>query len=55
MMFEYAFDLQEEGAAIRKAVNASLDAKVVTIDIAEEKSFSTSEVGDWITDWIVKN
>ena len=55
MMFEYAFDLQEEGAIIRKAVDASLDAKVVTIDIAEEKSYSTSEVGDWIADWVAKN
>jgi 3-isopropylmalate dehydrogenase len=55
MMFEYAFNLQAEGAIIRKAVDASLDSKVVTIDIAVDKSYSTSEVGDWITDWIIKN
>ena len=55
MMFEYAFDLQEEGALIRKAVDASLDAKVVTVDIAIDKSYSTSEVGDWIAEWVTKN
>jgi 3-isopropylmalate dehydrogenase len=55
MMFEYAFDLQAEGAIIRKAVDASLDAKVVTVDISTEKPFSTSEVGDWIADWVAKN
>jgi 3-isopropylmalate dehydrogenase len=55
MMFEYAFDLQAEGAIIRKAVDASLDAKVVTVDISTEKPFSTSEVGDWIAEWVAKN
>ena len=34
MMFEYAFDLKEEGALIRKAVAASMDATVVTEVIA---------------------
>jgi 3-isopropylmalate dehydrogenase len=55
MMFEYAFDLQAEGSIIRKAVDASLDAKIVTVDIAVDKSYSTSEVGDWIADWVAKN
>ena len=55
MMFEYAFDLHKEGAVIRKAVNASLDANVVTVDIAEGKSYSTSEVGDWIANYIASN
>jgi len=49
MMFEYAFGLMEEGAAIRKAVAASIDEGVVTEDLANGgKSYSTSEVGDWI-------
>ena len=55
MMFEYAFDLQEEGKAIRKAVDASLDAKVVTVDISVDKAYSTSEVGDWIANYIASN
>ncbi len=50
MMFEYAFDLPEAGAAIRKAVEKSLQAGIVTEDIAEGgKAYSTSEVGEYIT------
>lgn len=53
MMFEYAFNLMDEGKAIRDAVDASLNEAVVTEDIAGEgKSFSTSEVGDWIANYI---
>ena len=55
MMFEYAFGLMEEGKAIRGAVNASLAEKYVTVDIAEGKSYKTSEVGDWIAGYIEKN
>jgi len=48
MMFE-GFNLQEEANAIRKAVNASLEAGVVTEDLAESgKAYKTSEVGDWL-------
>ncbi|MDR2683604.1 MAG: 3-isopropylmalate dehydrogenase [Dysgonamonadaceae bacterium] len=53
LMFEYAFDLQEEGRRIRQAVAASLEAKVVTEDIAGSgRAYGTSEVGAWITDYI---
>lgn len=54
MMFEYAFELKEEGALIRNAVAASMDAEAVTEDIAsnKEKVYSTSEVGDWIVNYI---
>jgi 3-isopropylmalate dehydrogenase len=49
MMFEYAFGLMEEGKVIREAVAASLDEGVVTDDLADGgKSYSTSQVGDWI-------
>lgn len=55
MMFEYAFDLKEEGQMIRDAVNASLAARVVTEDVAEDgKASKTSEVGDWVADYIAK-
>ncbi len=56
MMFEYAFDLFAEGALIRKAVDASMEAKIVTEDIADDKSKAakTSEVGDWLAQWIDK-
>ena len=53
LMFEYAFGLMEEGKLIREAVSASIDAGIVTIDIAQgEKSYKTSEVGKWIVDYI---
>lgn len=53
LMFEYAFGLMEEGKLIREAVSASIDAGVVTVDIAQgEKSYKTSDVGKWIVDYI---
>ena len=53
MMFEYAFGLMDEGKAIRQAVADSLAAGVVTDDLADGgKAFTTSQVGDWITDRI---
>lgn len=53
LMFEYAFDFMEDGALIREAVAASMAAGVVTEDIAEKgKAYTTSEVGDWIADYI---
>ena len=56
MMFEYAFGLMEEGKAIRAAVSASIDSGVVTEDLAGDgKAFSTSEVGDWVAEYIANN
>ncbi|MDR0864647.1 MAG: 3-isopropylmalate dehydrogenase [Candidatus Symbiothrix sp.] len=55
LMFEYAFDLPAEGKLIREAVDASMKAKVVTEDIAESgKAYKTSEVGQWIVNYINK-
>ncbi|MBQ0061082.1 MAG: 3-isopropylmalate dehydrogenase [Bacteroidaceae bacterium] len=55
MLFEY-FNLKEEGALIRKAVDASLDANVRTPEIQVEngKHYGTKEVGAWIVDYIKK-
>ena len=54
LMFEYAFKLTEEGALIRKAVSASIDAGIVTEDIAQGgKAYRTSDVGKWIVDYIL--
>lgn len=55
MMFEYAFNLKEEGALIRQAVAQSMNVGIVTEDISESgKASSTSEVGDWIVNYINK-
>ena len=53
MLFEY-FDLKEEGATIRRAVDASLDANVRTTEIQVEggAKYGTKEVGQWIVDYI---
>lgn len=55
MLFEY-FNLVEEGALVRKAVDASLDANVRTpeIQVADGAKYGTKEVGAWIVDWINK-
>jgi len=55
MMFEYAFNLMEEGKLIRDAVAASMEEGFVTEDIAEGPAYRTSQVGDWIAHWIEKN
>ena len=55
MMFEYAFNLMDEGKIIRDAVAASMEERFVTEDIAEGPAQSTSAVGDWIAHWIEKN
>ncbi len=53
LMFEYAFELKDEGALIREAVNASMEAGIVTEDIAEGgKAYKLSEVGAWIVEYI---
>ena len=53
MLFEY-FDLKEEGALIRKVVDASLDAHVRTPEIQVEggAKYGTREVGAWIVEAI---
>ena len=52
MMFEYAFSLKHEAAAIKAAVEASLLEGFVTEDIASGQPRKTSEVGDWIASYI---
>ena len=55
MLFEY-FELKEEGALIREAVNASLNANVRTPEIQVEGAphYGTHEVGAWIVEYINK-
>jgi 3-isopropylmalate dehydrogenase len=55
LMFEYAFKLEPEAAMIRSAVDASLEAGVVTEDIDKTNPSSTSQVGDWLAQYIRNN
>ncbi|TAE51734.1 MAG: 3-isopropylmalate dehydrogenase [Bacteroidetes bacterium] len=52
MMLEGEFGMVEEAAAIRAAVDASIEAGIVTEDL--KGSSTTSEVGDWIASWVTK-
>ena len=56
MLLEH-FGLEREGAMVREAVNASLDANVRTPEIQIEggAKYGTSEVGQWIVDYIRKS
>jgi 3-isopropylmalate dehydrogenase len=55
MMFEDAFKLKAEAKLIRDVVNLSLEQLIVTEDLSEgKKSFSTSEVGTWLSNEILK-
>ena len=55
LMFDYAFGLKAEAQIIQDAVTASLNEKIVTEDISSDgKAYSTSEVGDWLVEWIEK-
>ena len=55
MLLEH-FGLNKEGALVREAVNASLDANVRTPEIQVEggAKYGTKEVGAWIVDYIRK-
>lgn len=55
MLFEH-FGLAEEGAAIRRAVNASLEAGVRTPDIqaAGGRAYGTREVARWLAEYVSK-
>ena len=56
MLLEY-FNLSVEGALVREAVDASLQANVLTpeIQVADGARYGTKEVGEWIVDYIRKH
>ena len=55
MMFERSFNLHEESKLIRDLVNESISNNIVTKDLSGDvKTFTTTEVGDWIVDRIRK-
>jgi len=56
MMFEYAFKLSSEAALIKEAVEKSISEGIVSVEIAKDgKSFGTSKIGDWISNYIKNN
>jgi|TARA_B110000238_G_scaffold40130_1_gene42689 3-isopropylmalate dehydrogenase len=55
MMFDDAFKLKEEARLIRRVVNLSLEKSIVTEDLTNGgNSYSTSEVGTWLSNAILK-
>ena len=54
MLLEH-FGLTEEGADIRRAVNASLEAGAVTPDLDPASTMGTRAVGEWLTDYITNH
>ena len=52
MMFEMAFNLKDEGKAIRVAVEKSIEADILTEDLKKDNPSSTSEVGDFVANYI---
>ena len=55
MMFDLAFKLKEESEVINRAVEKSIEGNIVTEDLDKNNPKSTSEVGDWLRDFILKN
>lgn len=55
MMFDLAFNLKKEAEIIRTAVEKSIEADCVTEDLDKINPKSTSQVGDWIADYILKS
>jgi 3-isopropylmalate dehydrogenase len=55
MMFDLAFNLKTEADAIIKAVELSIESDIVTEDLNRTNPKSTSQVGDWIAEYILKN
>ncbi len=50
MLLEISLNLTKEAAAIRNVVERSMKAGVVTTDIAVDKAYKTSEVGNWLAE-----
>ena len=49
MMLSHSFNLLKESELIERSVDEALQNSIVTVDINKENNFSTSYVGDWIT------
>jgi len=54
MMLDLAFGLKKYSKIINQAVSDALGKGIVTEDINQEKNYSTSYVGDWISERVKK-
>ena len=54
MMLDLSFGLKEISQIIEESVSDALDNGIVTEDINSEKKYSTSYVGDWISERVKK-
>lgn len=53
MMYDHAFKLNAEALLITEAAEKSIEKGIVSEDISKDgKSYSTSEIGDWLADYI---
>ena len=55
MMLDLAFNLKKEAEVIKTAVAKSIESEYVTEDLDRTHPKSTSDVGDWIAGYILKN
>lgn len=53
LLLDYALNLPKEAALVQEAVEKSLDEGFVTEDITSENAKTTSQVGDWIANYIL--
>jgi len=54
MMFDLALNLKKEAEIIKEAVEKSIEADYVTEDLNRTNPKSTSQVGNWISNYILK-
>ncbi len=53
LMFEYSFNLKEESNFLKQVVEQSINNMIVTADISSDKSYSTSDVGNYLCNLIL--
>lgn len=50
-----SLNLLDEAQKVQDAVDASMEAGIVTEDISKDHPAKTSQVGDWLAEWIIKS
>lgn len=56
MLLESAFDLNDEASAIRKGCEDAINNGILTPELVkEDKAYATSDIGDYVAEYIAKN